>query len=115
MEKCLAVTSKNPIFVTKNVKRFKKEQIMYEIALDNNTYNDAALYARLHNISVAEALKAGVKFLMESFKAQAKAVSSERYYISPRVKALETGFKCPKDLSLDYKMELSDALVEKYL
>lgn len=88
---------------------------MTAIVLDNSTYNDAALYAKLHNISIADALKAGMKFLMDNLRMQAKAASNEKYYISPQVKALETGFKCPKDLSLDYKKELSDALIEKYL
>lgn len=88
---------------------------MMSIVLDNSTYNDAALYAKLNNISIADALKAGMKFLMENFKMQARIASKEQYYISPKVKALETGFKCPKDLSLDYKKELSDALMEKYI
>ncbi len=83
------------------------------IVLDNSTYNDAALYAKLNNISIADALKVGMKFLMENFKMQARTAAKEQYYISPKVKALETGFKCPKDLSLDYKKELSDALMEK--
>ena len=88
---------------------------MAAVVLDSGTYNDAALYAKLHNISIAEALKAGMKFLMENFKIQAREASNEKYYISPKVKALETGFKCPKDLSVDYKNELSGALMEKYL
>lgn len=86
-----------------------------QIVLDNSTYNDAALYAKLNNVSIAEALKVGMKFLMESLKKQATVASNEKYYISPKVKALETGFKCPKDLSSDYKTELSDALIKKYL
>ena len=86
-----------------------------QIVLDNSTYNDAALYAKLNNISIADALKAGMKFLMENFKMQARVASTEKYYISPKVKALETGFKCPKDLSSDYKTELSDALIKKHL
>lgn len=86
-----------------------------QIVLDNSTYNDAALYAKLNNISIADALKAGMKFLMENFKMQARVVSNEKYYISPKVKALEIGFKCHEDLSSDYKTELSDALMKKYL
>ena len=88
---------------------------MIPIVLDNSTYNNAALYAKLNNISIADALKAAMKFLMENFKVQAREMTNEKYYISPKVKALETGFKCPKDLSLDYKKELSDALMDKYL
>lgn len=88
---------------------------MAVVVLDKGTYNDAALFAKLNNISVADALKAAMKFLMDNFKMQARDASSDKYYISPKVKALEIGFKCPKDLSLDYKKELSDALMDKYL
>lgn len=88
---------------------------MTTIILDNATYNDAVLYAKLNNISIADALKAGMKFLMENSKIQAEEVSDVKYYISPKVKALETGYKCPEDLSLDYKKELSDVLIKKYL
>lgn len=88
---------------------------MATITLDNATYNDAVLYAKLNNISIADALKAGMKFLMEKSKMQAEEVADVKYYISPKVKALETGYKCPKDLSLDYKKELSDVLIKKYL
>ncbi len=91
------------------------KQNMATIILDNNTYNDAALYAKLNNISIADALKASVKFLMENFKLQSMAAAKEKYYISPKVKALETGFECPEGLSLDYKKEMSDALIGKYL
>ncbi len=87
---------------------------MTPIVLDNSTYNDAALYAKLNNITIAETLKTAMKFLMENFKTQSREASN-KYYISPKVKALETGFKCPKDLSLDYKKELSDGLMDKYL
>ena len=37
------------------------------------------------------------------------------YYISSSVRALETGFECPEDLSFDYKAELAEARTEKYL
>lgn len=92
-----------------------KYTIMATITLDNSTYNDAAMYAKLHNISIAEALKVGMKFLMENFRLQAKDTSNGKYYISPKIKALEMGFKCSKNISIDYKDELSDALTEKYL
>ena len=81
------------------------------ITLDNSTYNDAALYAKLHNVSIADALKAGMKLLLENIKVQ----EATDYYISPTIKALETGFKCPDNLSEDYKQEWSDALTEKHL
>ncbi len=42
-------------------------------------------------------------------------VTKENYYISPKVKDIETSYACPEDLSLDYKRELMDALAEKHL
>ena len=53
-----------------------KYTIMATITLDNSTYNDAAMYAKLHNISIAEALKVGMKFLMENFRLQADRKST---------------------------------------
>lgn len=50
---------------------------MADVVIDNSTYEKAALYAKLHNISIADALKAGVAFLMENFKIQAKDASNE--------------------------------------
>lgn len=43
------------------------------------------------------------------------ATSRPKYYISPKVKALEMGFKNPDDLSFDYKKEQTEILEEKYL
>ena len=77
---------------------------MATIYIDNTTYNEAALYAKLNNIS-SEAIKAGMKALMNNIRANSQASTAEKYYISPKVKALESGFICPKDLSLDYKKE----------
>ena len=76
---------------------------MATIYLDNTTYNEAALYAKLNNISISEAIKAGMKALMNNIKTNSQDATSEKYYISPKVKALESGFICPKDLSFDYK------------
>ncbi len=50
---------------------------MAAVVIDNSTYEEAALYAKLHNISVAEALKVGMAFLMENFKRQARDASNE--------------------------------------
>lgn len=88
---------------------------MATIYLDNHTYNDAVLYAKLHNISVSDAIKAGMKALFGSFKPNPRSISKDGYYISPKVKALETGFVCPTNLSEDYKDEVSDVLINKYL
>ncbi len=94
-----------------NRNAFNKRIHMNTITLDNGTYNAIAHYAKLNGISIADALKVSVRALLENFNADTK----NAYYISPKVKALETGFKCPKGLSHDYKVEMSDALTEKYL
>ena len=39
---------------------------MATIYLDNTTYNEAVLYAKLNNISISEAIKAGMKALMNN-------------------------------------------------
>ncbi len=88
---------------------------MNTITLDNATYNAISLYAKQKGISIAEALKAGARLLLDNFKVESKITTERQYYISPKVKALETGFKCPEGLSTDYKDELQDALTEKYL
>lgn len=43
------------------------------------------------------------------------AISRSKYYINPKVKALEMGFKSLDDLSFDYKKEQAEILEEKYL
>ena len=42
-------------------------------------------------------------------------MSEKDYYISSSVRALETDFKCPEDLSFDYKAEIAEARTERYL
>ena len=88
---------------------------MNTITLDNSTYKDISLYAKHKGISVADALKAGARLLLDNFKAESKIATEGQYYISPKVKALEMGFKCPEGLSTDYKEELKDTLTGKYL
>lgn len=88
---------------------------MKTITLDNSTYNDISLYAKLNDISIADALKICVRTLLANFKIKEMAATDGRYYISPQVKALETDFRYSERLSSDYKTELSDALAEKYL
>lgn len=87
---------------------------MKTITLDNGTYNVISLYAKLNDISVADALKVSVKALLLNPNSKARS-SAVDYYMSPKVKALETGFRNSGTLSSDYKTELSDALAEKYL
>lgn len=55
------------------------------------------------------------KILKKIMVSHEEVSQASKYYISPKVKALETGFRCPEDLSVDYKEELSGALAEKYL
>ena len=87
---------------------------MNTITIDSSTYNSIALYAKQNNISVSEAVVAGLNSFLEKFKAKL-APTQPQYYISPEVKALETGFKCPTDLSEDYKEDYQTTLSEKYL
>lgn len=63
---------------------------------------------RTHSVDIAASAKS------ES-KSQTKVQNSHKYYISPEVRALEHGFKCPDDISDDYKKEWHDHLAEKYL
>jgi len=88
---------------------------MATIYLDNKTYNEAALYAKLNNISIADVLKAGIKALLGDMKIKSKVNKSDKYYVSPKVKSMETGFVCPLDLSEDYREEFGDVIMSKYL
>ena len=85
---------------------------MNTVVIDNKTYNAIAAYAKHNNVSISEAVSAGMRVFLKNFKAPAKPM---HYYISSAVKALETDFKCPDDLSSDYKKEIAEARVEKYL
>jgi hypothetical protein len=86
---------------------------MNTITLDNKTYDAVVAYAKTNNVTVAEVVKAGINLLKAQFGK--KDTSSRQYYISPEVKALETGFKCPEDLSDDYKQEMKEGLSGRYL
>lgn len=88
---------------------------MNTITLDSSIYNSVAAYARLHNMSVSEAVETGMQVFLEIIGKNNVATSRTKYYINPKVKALEMGFKCPDDLSLDYKKEQAEILEEKYL
>lgn len=46
---------------------------------------------------------------------QTASSSRQRFYISPRIKALETGFSLPSDFSDDYKKELAYVREKRYL
>ena len=88
---------------------------MNTITVDSATFQGAKLYARLHNISIEAAFEKGVSLLLGTLQADQSRKATSGYYISPKVKALETGFKCSENLSSDYKEEILDALTEKYL
>lgn len=89
---------------------------MNTITIDSKIYRIAEMYAKLHHVSVETVFEKSVNLFLKKFMVSHEEVSqASKYYISPKVKALETGFRCPKDLSVDYKEELSDALAEKYL
>lgn len=59
---------------------------MNTITLDNSTYNDVATFARYNNISVAEAVKAGLKMLLEQFKVKN---NPQRVRLQDRVEEIE--------------------------
>lgn len=88
---------------------------MNTITLDSSIYNSVAAYARLHNMSVSEAVETGMQVFLEIIGKNNVATSRTKYYINPKVKALEMGFQCPDDLSLDYKKEWAEILEERYL
>ena len=43
------------------------------------------------------------------------AVDCKKYKISPLIKAMETGFRMPEDISDDYKKEIAEMREKKYL
>lgn len=88
---------------------------MNTITVDSKIYRIAEMYATLHHISVETVFEKSVNLFLKKFIVKHEDVSqASKYYISPKVKALEMGFRCPENLSVDYKEELHDALAEKY-
>lgn len=61
----------------------------------------------------------GVRIIPSEKKAETKNpsvdLSNEKYKISPLIKAMETGFHLPEDISDDYKKEIGEIRAEKYL
>ena len=88
---------------------------MNTITLDNATYKEMSDFARQNNVSAADVVKAGIHLLKAQFSRKDESASSRQYYISPEVKALETGFVCSEPLSEDYKKEIKEGLSEKHL
>lgn len=78
---------------------------------------DVALLGKLRN---AIKMMQGVGKIMVArkqhrIKAVASTPMSNLYEVSPRLKALEGDYVCPKDLSFDYKHEVAHQKVDKYL
>ena len=92
---------------------------MNTISINSDLYNDAEKYARKHNVSVDTLVERffisllGHEVSHEEEPATSKA--KVKYKISPRVKALEMGFECPDNLSIDYKKEIREARMRKVL
>lgn len=83
------------------------------VALDNNTYGIAASYANLHNVSIADAIKAGLMLLVG--KKQQKTQSHIRPVseLHPSIQAIigiarKKGEPEIKDIN-------GDSIVEEYL
>lgn len=87
---------------------------MNTITVDSKIYDEIAAYARSKNVSVNDAAAAGLRTFLNNIKAK-RDTSKKEYYISSAVRALETGFKCPDDLSYDYKKEIDSDRASKYL
>lgn len=49
---------------------------MSTITVDQATYNEAEAFARLHNISVSDAIKTGLELLFKQFKSKTHAVNN---------------------------------------
>jgi hypothetical protein len=88
---------------------------MNTITLDSKTYNAVVDYAQTNNITISDVVKAGMQLLKERFGKETSTAHCRHYYISSAVKDLETGFKCPENISGDYKKEIVDSLSEKHL
>lgn len=87
---------------------------MNTITVDSKIYDEIAAYARLKKVSVNDAAAAGLRTFLNNVKTQ-EDMPKQKYYISSAVRALETDFKCPDDLSYDYKKEIESDRVSKYL
>lgn len=90
---------------------------MSTITIDQKLYNDALNYARKHNVSIDSLVERFFKSLLGKSSSEADSTMTLskpiRYKISPKVKALEMGYECPVDISLDYKQEILDGKLQK--
>lgn len=92
--------------------------MMNTVTLSPEVYHKAETFAQQDQLNVDDWVnKVLLNIVVDYPKKEepTKEPAATAYYISPEVKALETGFKCPKDLSSDYKEEWSAVLAERYL
>ena len=91
--------------------------VMSTISINQNIYNDAVIYARKHNVSIDTLVERFFISLLSNDISKQKedklSSSNVKYKISPRVKALEMGYICPENLSIDYKEEIKDGRMRK--
>ena len=92
---------------------------MNTISINQNIYNEVAIYARKHNVSIDTLVEKFFLSLLDDDipDNQKKTISSKevKYKISPKVKALEMGYICPENLSIDYKKEIREGKIRKDL
>ena len=87
---------------------------MNTVTLDNNTYGLAANYANLHNVSLSDAVKAGIQMLVgktnqQSIKNHVRPISE----LHPSVQAL-IGI-ARKDGAPEIKDINGETIIEEYL
>lgn len=86
---------------------------MSTITVEPSIYQGAVQYARQHNVSVEKMVE---DYLLRfQMLAVPQTQEKKKYHISPRIKAMSTGFRAPASLSYDYKEEIRDAISNKYL
>lgn len=84
---------------------------MNTITIDTDTYKAAEAYAKSRNVSI----DAFVERLLVRIVSRSERKKKRKYYISPKIESLRVGFKCPEGSSFDYKSELRDMLIDRYL
>ena len=92
---------------------------MNTISINQHIYNDAVIYARKHNMTVSTLVENFFISLLNNNASntveEASSSKEVKYRISPRVKALEMGYICPENLSIDYKEEIKEGKMRKSL
>ena len=84
---------------------------MNTIVVDSLKYLKAEAYAKKRNTSI----KALVENFLDHLDDEEKKNGERKYYISPKIASLRVGFECPEDCTYDYKSELRDILIDRYL